>query len=369
MSLFNLKNYSKRVWKSEFFPLGKGKIYLSNFFVDKDILKYHQIDEAFFNFPSKFPLQYVFPDTRNLEEKIKKFHEKEGYEKEKFKVFVADGSTPLLSALIFFAKSLGFNQISSIFPLYFNIHKLCDSLNISIVPVNDCLTYEGDFKLLLPKKKSILLLTDPIWCVGRRQSEKTYDLLAKWQNKTKSLIIIDSSFDYTCFDSIKGERKNFQRLNPTNTIRLISPTKSLGILGTRFSYLLVPKKYSDEINILTCSSIGPTSEYAEALREKLFDYFLLKIKNKTPLASFSEERYKKIKPLLDAKGIKYVPPTCCSYLFAELVPYLQKNGKLEKYSYLDFWSVDIPLTEYQNYIKINLLMKGENFKELLRDLE
>lgn len=368
MSLSKIKNYSKKVWKSEFSPIGKGGIYLSNFFVDKSILKDHKIDKNFFNFSNEFPLQYVFPDTKSLEEKIQKFHEKEGYEKEKFKIFTADGSTPLLSTLIVFAKALGFNQIHSVFPIYFNIHKICDSLNISIVPVNDRLTHEGNFKLTLPKKKSILLLTDPIWCIGRKQSGGLYEILAKWQSRTKSIIIIDSSFDYTNFKQ-KNSEKNFIKLNLSNTIRLVSPTKSLGILGSRFAYLIVPKEYSNEINILTCSVIGPTSRYGEDLRIKLFDYFYTQIKNKTPLVNLAKERFEKLRKLLDNKKIKYISPNCCSYILAEIIPYLKKNKKIKKYSYLNHWSIDIPIDEYKNYIKINLLMQEENFQELLNDLK
>ncbi len=370
MPLSKIKNYSKKVWKSEFFCDGKfDKIYLSDYHVDKKFLKYHKIDKTFFHLKNKFPLQYVFPYIKNLEKSIKLFHINEGMFKKTndFDIIVADGSTPLLSALVTFISSLGFSKIYSIFPIYYSIHKICDSFNIPIIPVNNDLTHTENFSLKLPSEKSVLFLTDPLWCIGRNQNNKLYKILREWQKKTKSIIIIDSSYDYCSYEN-ENETKFFTNLDSSNTIRLVSPTKSLGIHGVRFSYLIIPDQFGQELYYVTCSSIGSTSQYMQSLRYKLYKYFLKNIK-KTPISKFSKERFLILKKYLDKNKIDYISPTCCSYVLIKIIPFLKKKNLLNKYCFLNNWAIDLPLSKYKDYVKYNLVTSEENFKMFLNDLK
>lgn len=367
MSLSKLrKNYSRKVWKAELVkPKSKNSIYLSDYFIDSEINQYKFSNKLRFDFDFKIPRQYSFPDSSNLNSRISDFHIKRGLKKGSFKIFESEGSTPMIATMVLLARELGFKKIYSISPLYFSVHRICSSLDIEIIPCNNDLTHEEKYILKLPKKKSILFLTDPIWAIGRHHSNKLFIDLKRWQEKTNSLIFVDSSFDYT--DWIKRDLELTQKLDPQKTFRLICPTKVLGLHGLRFSYLICPSKYAKRLNSLSFSSIGPTSYFYSSIRKKIFNE--IDLFKKSPMAKLAEKRFSKIRSVLIKKEISFINPTCGVYLFAKIRHLLEKKDSLNKYSCIAPIGVDIPFKKYSGYTKINLLMRKLKFNKFLEDLE
>jgi len=342
------------------------RVFLSEWFFDEKIHKYTGLKYKHLRFKPKIPTQYSFPDTnQRLNNAIKKFHIKEGLPEDSFVVFNSEGSTPMITSIILFASQLRLKKIYSVFPLYFNLFKLCDAVNIDIVHCNSDLTCEGKEELSLPNKRSFLIITDPIWVIGRHHPIEIFKQLREWQDKTGSIIFVDGSFSYMdWYTSKKIEPSRI--LNPYLTFRLICPTKALCLHGLRFSYLLCPAKFSREIARISCSNIGSGCYFSHAQREKIFNEM---IKDKpNPVGVFSSERFNLIKEKLEKNNIEYITPECGFFFYANIDSYIKKKGLNKKYLWLDNIALDIPNKKYKGYAKINLISRERTFKEFLKDL-
>lgn len=342
----------------------RGIVFLSEWFFDENVHRYTGIEENFFEKKRKIPTQYCFPDsTQTLNKRIQNFHKKEGFYEEGSEIFITEGSTPMIASMVLFAKYLGFPEIYSVSPLYFNIFKIADLIDIPVRPINTDLTFRDD-NINLPLKKSILFLTDPIWSIGRHHSEKIFKKIRKWQKSTKSLVFIDGSFSYTDWYT-KDKRSPGRILDPALTFRLICPTKTLCLNGLRFSYLICPSKYRKEISQITSSSIGSSCYLGHLYREEMFEKMTKKEIN--PIGRFSRERFLQIEKLLEEKNIEYIKPDCGFFMFANLSEYLEKNAP-GKYMWLPVVGLDIPNKKYKNFVKLNLMMREKSFKQFVFDL-
>lgn len=375
-----VRNYMKKIYNNNFnidkiineltYEVDKKidkskKIFLSEWFFDKKINEYTGFKEVPLKIPTKIPLQYNFPDMdQNLNSRIKKFHIKEGLPEESFVVFNTEGSTPMITSIILFALQLGFKKIYSIFPLYFNIFKLCDILKMSVIPCNTDLTYEKA-GLSLPSKKSFLILTDPIWVIGRHHSLEVFKQLREWQDKTGSVIFVDGSFSYTdWYTPIKKEPSII--LNPYLTFRIICPTKALCLHGLRFSYLLCPTKFSKEIARISCSNIGSSCYFSHIQRKRLFSEMVKK--NLNPVGRFASDRFKILNEKLLKNDVEFIEPNCGFFMYANLDKFMKKKRIRYKYIWLSNWAVDIPNRKYKSYAKINLISRKNTFDNLIKDL-
>ena len=215
-----------------------GIVFLSEWFFDEEVHQYTKIQKDLFLSKEIIPTQYNFPDSnQELNSKIKEFHIKEGFECHDSEIFITEGSTPMIASIVIYAKALGFTRIYSVTPLYFTIFKVAELVNIPITPLNQRLTLL-DYHIDLPKEKSILFITDPIWSVGRHHPREIIKQLRHWQEETGSLIFVDGSFSYTDWFT-KQKTEQAALLNPDLTFRLICPTKTLCLNGLRFSYLII----------------------------------------------------------------------------------------------------------------------------------
>ncbi len=361
------KKYSEKVWRTEMEqPKNIKTTFLSDYYIDPRINKYDNLDKNFFKLKNETARQYFFTDSKELITLIKNFHISKGLPKGSFEIFESDGSTPMITTMILFARELGFKKIYSISPVYFNIHRICNSIGTEIVPCNNNLTHEEKYVLNLPRKKSFLFLTDPIWIIGRHHSKYLFIKLKEWQKKTKSLIFLDSSFDYTDWSNInKSNLTNM--LDHNYTFRLYCPTKSTGLHGVRFAYLICPKKYYPNLNTLTFSTLGSTNYLCTGLKKRIFKKMVnSKI---SPMAAFAEERFNRLKKILEEKKIDFIHPECGVYLFAKIAPFFKNNKRLKDYSWLNQIGMDVPFEEYRGYSKINLVMRNSKFNKLLEDIK
>jgi len=340
--------------------------FLSEWVFDKKIHQYTGFNKKPFKVKPNIPLQYAFPDTnRRLNAAIEKFHLKEGLPKDSFVVFISEGSTPMIAAMLLFAKKMGFKKIHSIFPLYFTIHKICDVLNMDIWPCNDDFACFEDIKLNLPKKKSFLFITDPIWSIGRHCSDSVFYQLSKWQKKTNSIIFIDGSFSYMNWNtSIKKEPSVI--LDPNLTMRLVCPTKALCLHGLRFSYLLCPKIFSKELARISIANTGSSCYFGYLQRERLFGKMIEKKPN--PVGIFASERYQILKDRFLGNNIKHIVPSCGFFMFADLDDILKRKKVRHKYYWLNNAAIDVLNPKYRSYAKINLIARNKIIKSLINDL-
>ncbi len=340
--------------------------FLSEWFFDKKIHKYASFDKNNFKIGPTIPLQYTFPDTnRKLNESIENFHIKEGLPRGSFTVFISEGSTPMIAAMVLFAKKIGFDKIHSLFPLYFTIHKMCDVVGINILPCNDDFPLSSNISLNLPKRKSFLFITDPIWSIGRHYSEEVFNRLAKWQKETGSIIFVDNSFSYMDWNTLI-KREPSVALRPDLTFRLVCPTKSLCLHGLRFSYLLCPKKFSKEVARISIANTGSSCYFGHLQREMVFKKMIEKKPN--PIGLFASERYKVLKKVFSKNKIKHIVPNCGFFMFADLDFVLKKKKARHKYYWLNNEALDVLNPKYKGYAKINLIAREKIINSLIKDL-
>lgn len=345
----------------------KQKIYfLSEWFFDESIHDFTNFTKKPLEFPLKIPTQYSFPDSdRELRKKAIEFHVSEGLEEGTFKIMETEGSTPMISSLLLFAKKEGFNKIYGITPLYFTIYKICDCLGLEVEECNLDLTYDRCEGLNLPNKKSFLIITDPIWVIGRHHCLDVFKKLKLWQEKTGSIIFVDGSFSYMDWDK-EDKKEPSTILNPEKTFRLVCPTKTLGLNGLRYSYLICPNEFSREMNEITCANIGASCFFSNSLRKRMFEEMIKKRTN--PIGDFCSKRFGKIEKKLKKHKIPYIKPNCGFFFYADIEDFFKKKGIDKKYFWLNNLAVDIFNKKYEGYAKISLISKKTTFNELLKDL-
>lgn len=151
----------------------------------------------------------------------------------------ASGGTSILFAFSYWLARNDVKEIYYMPPIYFTILNSLRRFGIHARAISGYHSFEENFRLNLPMKKTVLILADPIWYAGIPVPEDILVEVTSWQEKTGSLIFVDGSFQYMRWDHRHYEPT--ARFDSSNTIRLVSPTKSLVVHGYRFAYCLLPK--------------------------------------------------------------------------------------------------------------------------------
>lgn len=183
--------------------------------------------------------------------------------------FCGGGATALL---VTFAAHLRAEKIEEVYfvpPIYFSLHFAMRLFGIRARQVSRRHAFEPSFTMNLPEKRTFLLLTDPIWYAGVPVPQHVLDEIAEWQGRTGSTVLIDGSFQYMPWNKTVSEAT--AQLDPSRTIRLISPSKSLCIAGYRFAYFLAPNSLRNKIsrtytNIYASASADTIAFGHEAIR-------------------------------------------------------------------------------------------------------
>lgn len=158
----------------------------------------------------------------------------------------ASGGTSILFAFSYWLARNDIKEVYYIPPIYFTLLNSLRRFGIHARAVSGYHSFEEEFSLNLPPKKTVLILADPVWYAGIPVPEYVLNEVAAWQERTGSLVFVDGSFQY-----MRWDRRTYEptaRFDRANTIRLISPTKSLVIHGYRFAYCLLPKKFKPTIS-------------------------------------------------------------------------------------------------------------------------
>jgi aspartate/methionine/tyrosine aminotransferase len=158
----------------------------------------------------------------------------------------ASGGTSILFSFSYWLARNAIKEIYFIPPIYFTLLNSLRSFGIHARAISGYHSFENEFRLNLPEKKTTLILADPVWYAGIPMPEDVLKEVAAWQARTGSLVFVDGSFQY-----MRWDRRIYEptaELDPTNTIRLISPTKSLLVHGYRFAYCLLPKEFKPRLS-------------------------------------------------------------------------------------------------------------------------
>lgn len=181
----------------------------------------------------------------------------------------ASGGTSILFAFSYWLARNDIKELYYISPIYFTLLNALRRFGIHARALSGYHSFEREFRLTLPQKKTVLILADPVWYAGIPVPEDVLNEVAEWQEMTGSLVFVDGSFQYMRWDQRTYEPT--ARFDPMNTIRLISPTKSLVIHGYRFAYSLLPKvfkpTFSNSYTNVSGSSAADNIAFAyEAIR-------------------------------------------------------------------------------------------------------
>jgi aspartate/methionine/tyrosine aminotransferase len=151
----------------------------------------------------------------------------------------ASGGTSILFAFSYWLARNDVREIYYLPPIYFTLLNGLRQFGIHARALSGYHPFESEFRLRLPDKKTVLIMADPIWYAGIPVPEEILKQVSAWQETTDSLVLVDGSFQYMRWDHQIYEPT--AKFDPLNTIRLLSPTKSLVIHGYRFAYVLLPE--------------------------------------------------------------------------------------------------------------------------------
>jgi aspartate/methionine/tyrosine aminotransferase len=272
------------------------------------------------------------------------FHKSnENIEYSENEIILATGSAKIISIFFTWLKLVDTEYIYYVPPLYYTFHFYAKVYKIKLRPITQDQLYEKSFKLNLPKKKCILIITDPIWYAGVSIKQSIINRLNEWQQFTGSTIFIDGSFQYYKWNKSKFEFTS--QLDTSKTMRLLCPSKSIASNGIRCSYLLLPKHlYTEFEYILDCQN-GSYNE-SELLYARQCLKILLSKKSNTELIEYTKHKYNSLinKNII----IEYIKPNCGYFIFAKL-----NNTYIDNYTYMD--GVYFEQKKFIEYKRINLL--------------
>ncbi|MEV0561442.1 aminotransferase class I/II-fold pyridoxal phosphate-dependent enzyme [Dactylosporangium sp. NPDC050588] len=252
------------------------------------------------------------------------------------------GSTSFLTTLLMFQYLKGVREVAYLPPVYYNAAWWMRTLGFSVRRVASDVDFAEEVDLALPTGRSLLWLTDPVWFAGIPVRAGTVDVIADWQNKTGSTVIVDGTFQHMDWHGRRPEMTS--RLDPDLTFRLICPTKTLGLHGFRFAYAIVPERHYMDFTELHGRLHG-----APGLADRRFAHRAVQVlasdEGALPLMTFAQDRYRR---LWSARAVtQAVEPSCGYFLFAR--PTVPADR---------FLAMDMSCyggTGYPGYARINLL--------------
>jgi aspartate/methionine/tyrosine aminotransferase len=171
-------------------------------------------------------------------------------------IFVAPGSSPLLTAFFLALREMGIEDVCHAAPLYYTCHYIAQCLGFPLTQVAGGLLHDPDATLDLPDRRTALLLSDPIWVCGTTVHERHLRRIHDWQDSTGSVVLVDGTFQYTKWHGDRTELSAF--LHRDRTFRIVCPTKSLAVHGVRFAYMLLPPQHRESIRYACSNVTGAT---------------------------------------------------------------------------------------------------------------
>ncbi|KAA0675636.1 aminotransferase class I/II-fold pyridoxal phosphate-dependent enzyme [Roseomonas genomospecies 6] len=293
------------------------------------------------------PYAYM-EDDRDLSNKVKDMHACFGERAPEHVFCASSGASSVLFTFCAWLSKSGIKEVYYIPPIYFTMLNALHLFGIRARPISARHAFESDFTLNLPAKESVLILADPVWYVGIPIKEETINELVAWQKNTGSFIFVDGSFQYMPWDGhISEPTSNF---DPSRTIRLVSPTKSLAVNGYRFAYATIPVNLSSEFKNLYTNiyGSGPTDNIAFAYEA----IEAMKARSLTDkLIGSAKDRHVELR----SRGVISSPfnPRCGYFAYEQL------NYKLPD-GYIKMDGKYFGQFRFPDHVRINLLSPSQN---------
>lgn len=263
----------------------------------------------------------------------------------KEEILVGDGSTSLLSTFCFW---LAINEVKEVFylpPLFWSIANMFKMLRLCPFSVSREHAFQAGFRMRLPERKCVLMLSDPVWYAGKRLTEEQILQLRQWQEATGSIIFVDGTFQYMQWDGERGERA--AGLSKEHTFRLVCPTKHLSIHGFRFAYLLQPTAFHEEVTNIYDSVHGASSQANLMFAHRALDVMCGPDNNKR-MVEYAKENYLR---LVESGSLReHVEPECGYYVFG------RPSAPASEFVAMD--QSHFELEGFPDYVRINLLNPG-----------
>jgi aspartate/methionine/tyrosine aminotransferase len=296
------------------------------------------------NRPEKLSHYHYFDREPQIFDSIKRLHAAhDGIDLSRSNVVAGAGSSSFLVAFSLWLIQQGYEEIFYVPPLYYTFHYFLRTLSLRLRPVSGKHLFEANAKLNLPPRRSVLLLCDPIWFAGRRLTADQIAIIADWQRRTRSIVFVDGSFQYTQWD---GERREYSAiLDRDLTFRLISPTKALAIPAFRFAYLLLPSRYHQEFLFLYESMMGGVNVTDVMFAERSLSILVGDPGNR-PLTSFFQQTYEQL--ISDRLITRGITPDCGYFAFAVPTARLPRGVTMTQ-EYFE-------LRRHPDHVRVNLMI-------------
>jgi aspartate/methionine/tyrosine aminotransferase len=178
--------------------------------------------------------------------------------------------------------------------------------------------------------------------------ERQIERIARWQRRTGSLVLVDGTFQYARWD--RGSRREpTSRLEPDRTFRIVCPTKSLAVHGTRFAYLLLPPQHRQSLRYACANITGATSAANERFALRIMEVLDSDESNDALVAHIQSERHR----LLESGVIRSeaAPPEAGYYTFAVLNDESMKEAIVMDQRFFG-------LHDLVAHVRVNLLYPG-----------
>jgi len=275
--------------------------------------------------------------------RVRAMHERfDGIAPSPGRILPGDGSTGLIATFFFWLLRQGTSEVHYVPTVHDTFYYFFEQWRMSVRRASQRHPFEPGFALDLPSRTSVLFIADPTWYVGRSLAAELVEEIADWQRRTGSIVFVDGTWQYLQWDGSRFERSS--RLAAEYTVRLVGPTKFLGLNGHRFSYLLVPERLFAELADVHENLHGSTSVLNLAFARQAINVMLSEQANRR-LTEHVRDVYRS---LIERGDIETeVPPHCGLYCFAR--PTRNLEGCLTMGS--EFYEID----GYQDYVRVNLL--------------
>lgn len=173
------------------------------------------------------------------------------------RILPGDGSTGLIASMFLWLMRRRTASVHYVPTVHDTFYYFFDLLGLEVGRAADRHPFEPGFELNLPAERTTLFVSDPTWYVGRPLAREVVSEIAAWQRATESVVFVDGTWQYLQWGNDRYERSS--ALEDDLTVRLIGPTKFLGLNGYRFSYLLLPAWMYDDLADMHENLHGSTS--------------------------------------------------------------------------------------------------------------
>ena len=258
------------------------------------------------------------------------------------RILPGDGSTGLITTFFFWLFNSGVRVVYYVPTVHDTFYYFFEHSRLDVRRAASRHPFEPGFALDLPSRTSVLFIADPTWYVGRSLAPDVIEAIAAWQRESGSIVFVDGTWQYLQWDGSRFERSS--RLEPEYTVRLIGPTKALGLNGHRFSYMVVPERLLDEFADVHENLHGSTSVHNLVFARRALEVMLSESAN-TNLTNHVRGVYRS---LVEGGHLETnVEPHCGLYCFAR--PTRDLDGSLTMGG--EYYEID----GYPGYVRVNLL--------------